>query len=574
MKRYDNSSKVSCGVIKNVLMFKNFKTGFISLMIFIFTAGCGNDTAEDRNSIVYLDQGWNSNEYREISYNTSQGSRLMPYKIFMGLELNSSTEKLNSPSSMEELRYISNKEATQRNPDNLPVGFVKDIDADNKEWIGVTCAACHTAQINYQDVSIRIDGGPTMGDFAGLLDKIQISLTATLTNPEKFKRLAQYIYQDSWEEKLVSLQAELTFYAYQFKNTGTGSTKNGHGRIDAFGSIGNKIFVADLQNPNNFKVSDAPVSYPVLWDTPNLQNIQWTGNMENPLLRNAGEVVGTFGVLDLMNQETFLHNSVKITNIYNLEEMLRVLKSPMWPEQYLGTLDKTKIEEGRKLYLAEDGSGYSCVSCHSLKDSNGQYPLTPAEENLYGKQFIKTVLTPVEEIGTDTKAADTLHQPFSVDLGPLLAPIVGTQYQNRIDAVVSVVDLVINKAFKDLNLSTEQQAAYVGYRTYAEGYSVPTAIYAYKARPLNGVWASSPYLHNGSVRTLKELLIRDTEREKSFFTGSRSFDPIDVGFKSIDDLSSQRFDVNLSGNNNSGHNYGVNYTDTQKKALIEFLKSL
>ena len=51
----------------------------------------------------------------------------------------------------------------------------------------------------------------------------------------------------------------------------------------------------------------------------------------------------------------------------------------------------------------------------------------------------------------------------------------------------------------------------------------------YKARPLNGVWASAPYLHNGSVRTVRQLLV-PSERQKEFNVGSREYDPRNMGF--------------------------------------------
>lgn len=189
-------------------------------------------------------------------------------------------------------------------------------------------------------------------------------------------------------------------------------------------------------------------------------------------------------------------------------------------------------------------------------------------------QFIQTVLTPVSEIGTDSSAADAIYQPFIVDVGPILGSILGAQYLPRTDAQTIVVGLGLQKAFADLELTSTEQAAYMGYRIYAEGYEEPTDTYAYKARPLNGVWASSPYLHNGSVRTLRDLLNHENNREKSFLTGTRSFDPKNVGFESFSVQGAQVLDTALDGNHNSGHNYGVYYTSQEKEALVEFMKSL
>jgi hypothetical protein len=99
-----------------------------------------------------------------------------------------------------------------------------------------------------------------------------------------------------------------------------------------------------------------------------------------------------------------------------------------------------------------------------------------------------------------------------------------------------------------------------------------TARVDYKARPLNGIWATAPYLHNGSVPSLAELLKRPAERVKSFHVGSQEYDPVKVGFK--DDPNQPVFDTTADGNSNAGHDYGGQLNDTERKDLLEYLKSL
>ena len=53
----------------------------------------------------------------------------------------------------------------------------------------------------------------------------------------------------------------------------------------------------------------------------------------------------------------------------------------------------------------------------------------------------------------------------------------------------------------------------------------------YLARPLNGIWWTGPYLHNGSVPTLYDLLHPD-QRPAKFKTGGREFDPVKIGYQS------------------------------------------
>ena len=98
-----------------------------------------------------------------------------------------------------------------------------------------------------------------------------------------------------------------------------------------------------------------------------------------------------------------------------------------------------------------------------------------------------------------------------------------------------------------------------------------TAKLGYKARPLNGIWATAPYLHNGSVRNLTELLSPE-KRKPQFHVGSTVYDVDNVGF--VDDPDFPLFDATVPGNLNTGHLFGAELTPGQKADLIEYLKSL
>jgi mono/diheme cytochrome c family protein len=96
--------------------------------------------------------------------------------------------------------------------------------------------------------------------------------------------------------------------------------------------------------------------------------------------------------------------------------------------------------------------------------------------------------------------------------------------------------------------------------------------YIYKGRPLNGIWATAPYLHNGSVPNLDELLKKPEKRLSKFSVGSQEFDPVRVGFRS--DIGNFVFDTALPGNSNAGHDYNVEFTQQEREQLVEYLKSL
>ena len=93
----------------------------------------------------------------------------------------------------------------------------------------------------------------------------------------------------------------------------------------------------------------------------------------------------------------------------------------------------------------------------------------------------------------------------------------------------------------------------------------------YWAASLQGVWARSPYLHNGSVRTMAELLTPPADRAKSFHRGSRIYDAEQMGYT---DAGLFVLDTGIPANDRAGHNYGTDLDSTQKRELIEYLKTL
>jgi hypothetical protein len=96
----------------------------------------------------------------------------------------------------------------------------------------------------------------------------------------------------------------------------------------------------------------------------------------------------------------------------------------------------------------------------------------------------------------------------------------------------------------------------------------------YRARPLNGIWATGPFLHNGSVPTLADVLRPVAERPTTFIVGNSAFDPASVGFTAPAGAKGFEMDTRLPGNANTGHEYGVSFSEADKLALLEYLKSL
>ena len=125
------------------------------------------------------------------------------------------------------------------------------------------------------------------------------------------------------------------------------------------------------------------------------------------------------------------------------------------------------------------------------------------------------------------------------------------------------------------------QGAADAYNSGADGYTFNTSHFrktnGYESSPLDGIWLRAPYLHNGSVPTLTDLLAPPDQRPKLFWRGYDVYDQEKIGFVSDGaeaEKSGFRYDTNAVGNSNQGHLWGVDLPPDDKKALIEFLKTL
>jgi hypothetical protein len=163
-------------------------------------------------------------------------------------------------------------------------------------------------------------------------------------------------------------------------------------------------------------------------------------------------------------------------------------------------------------------------------------------------------------------------------LGPVLFENAQTVPAGRF--FLGSVKATLEKGFNDLGLSDKEKLAYSDYRFYPPEPGkkpvpyTPPAIDTLKAGPLLGIWATGPFLHNGSVPNIYELLSPPEERSKVFWAGSQELDVNRLGYVSTQDKGQFKFDTNLPGNHNTGHVYPAKpYTHEQRLAVIEYLKN-
>jgi hypothetical protein len=140
------------------------------------------------------------------------------------------------------------------------------------------------------------------------------------------------------------------------------------------------------------------------------------------------------------------------------------------------------------------------------------------------------------------------------------------------------VENVDNLWYESNNIPQQERNKFSGYRE-----NLIQAKPVYKARPLNGIWATAPFLHNSSAPTLYDILFPISERPKVFYLGSKVFDPKNVEFETSEFSGGYKFDTSTTGNSNKGHefnhgsrgngNIGRYLEPSERYALIEYLKT-
>ena len=127
-------------------------------------------------------------------YQISQGSAALSYDIYLNLELAGSQDLFRSDANSERLGLTIQSANPRTNPDALPVGVTKTVITEPQwkgTYAGLTCAACHNAQLNYKGKRIRIDGGVGAFDIMAYIKSLDDAMQATLADTAKFDRLAK-----------------------------------------------------------------------------------------------------------------------------------------------------------------------------------------------------------------------------------------------------------------------------------------------------------------------------------------------------------------------------------------------
>ncbi len=492
-------------------------------------------------------------------YHSPIGSLLVPYDWFLVL--------LNEDQFRNNL-YRTGFWSDPNHPDRLPVGLSKTEHQDTPiPFVGVTCAACHTTQFMYKGTAHRIEGGSSLHFNFRFLTLVVESFRKVLTT-DKFPQFATEVLSrkgtPTTTENIRSLAKEINnaISAWSRRVYKDRSPEAwGPGRYDLFGRAMNTISVP--MDIDNYRSPDVPVSIPPLWGTYEYDRLTWSGLVKDHLVR------------DVLHASAVAEGK-RFNDILSLRELAQLtqqISPPRWSSLF-PPINRELATKGKDLYHGNKAKGIPnlCAHCHVPS----VFP--KAQPNDWS---LNVTLIPQAEVGTDTLYLERF-KTRKRDINRIGSNKVRTEEMTRF------FSSEVMTAYK-LNEDPEYQ----GFTGTWQDFTT-----TYIARPHVAVWATAPFLHNGSVPNLYGLLSPASERPDCFYLSpNMEFDPLNVGYAvtkcnssstSPDPMGEFEFKTYLPGNSNQGHEFaGSDCSGSQIKpgrlgcelpvadrwAIIEYLKT-
>ncbi len=482
-----------------------------------------------------------------------------------------------------------------------------------------------------------------------LVPTLTAALASTYFNPVKFRRFARAVLGDRYDAGKWKLHADLGRVLRSFVGQGWHEQRahlypveEGYGRVDSLARGTNTLLAGALEGGNE-AVGEAPVRYPYLWDAWKLERLQYDASASPTLGQPMAKALGAGARVQMLDAygrplpaDERYRTSVRLEDLHRIERTLQALQPPRWPEDLLGPVDDRLVARGRDLFAQH------CARCHAAVEVSPALRAADAPQRGEQDPLWGTPLVPLEEIGTDPSAvleragrsadlrrAGIGREEVKAVLGPVLAeygrrlawlephaplpadggdgpePSAAVEVHARRGQLASLAALLdrlepqrvpigVALAFFGVSARTryydargftpEQRACLDGFGAL----DLPQTPAGYRARPLAGVWAAGPFLHNGSVPTLYQLLSPQDERDTRFRVVPGAFDPVQVGVDRTAKGDGFWYDTRQPGNSNVGHEFrdgwagakggpqygviGPALSPDERRALVEYLK--
>jgi hypothetical protein len=428
-----------------------------------------------------------------------------------------------------------------------PIGFSRKTEVKHlggQSAVGINCASCHVAQITSSGVKepIRILGATSHFNVEAFFGAVLVSTFKT-SEPANMKLFltayfANPALEAAWEAQQAKITERMAADPFGGKDIAPGELQQiapgelelapdaaglpelAHSMLKLFHNMRAALHVPD-QPPDKVPPASGPGRNDAF------------GLLSAALLNRPQPYAPIkFGLVWNVDQRTWVHwdGNTKSPLARNLLASLGLgaplhgkhadldfatvkrqtdLSESIRPPKYPFAIDRAAAKRGAAYFESK------CASCHGGPES---------DKRLYS----------LAEVGTDPHRAELFTEKQAEGFNKFLAELEAVGYEPP-------------KEF--------------GVRSTGK----------YFAASLGGIWARSPYLHNGSVRTMQELLTAPAQRAKTFHRGSQEYDANQMGYT---DGGLYVFDTEGEGNSNAGHDYGTKLSAEQKRELMEYLKTL
>lgn len=496
-------------------------------------------------------------------------------------------------------------------PNGLPLGISLSNDPGLLPTSGLNCSSCHDAMINFHGKSVIINGAGGLFEISRMVREMIFSLALTVSSPIEFYRFYERYQTNSSrkpklslaednklqdlfnsseykaaqehlknlhthnpvrEEGLKTFKAHLIakgikdetlsdayptaedldsafkVFGYMVKRTaffygkikytstpaGTVAVPGIMGSADPWSTVRSlfAINILGIDSKNFAPIQGGNVRTPHIWGYERQHFVFLSQCTDDVLGRHLAQGSSLLTDFDWKTYST----TANIKKIEKISKWARKIKPPIWNENVFGKLDMAKVQAGEIL------AKQYCLNCH---------------DPMLDKQDRASAYYNSYDVGTDDTYQKAQQAPYyGKNFFDILRTFIYTVKRNEAkkEGIKSLAPYEINRTDENWHQSVGNK---------------------FSSKPLMGLWATGPFLHNGSVASIRQLLTNEKNRSKIVLIGNLELDTKNLGFVQEPVWYGSSMDTTLIGNSNKGHSgkqFGTELSDDEKNNLLEYLK--
>ena len=287
------------------------------------------------------------------------------------------------------------------------------------------------------------------------------------------------------------------------------STEEGYGRLDAFGIGRDELFGAIGANS---LPADAPVSIPHIWGMEYTGWLQWGANTNSVMERNIGQALGVGALFDAKTFES----TVRLENLHQLEDA--------GLQDHAAEMARHIPADRHRACRPRRGLFYQyCAGCHETFKTDGR---------------MRTYqLFSLDEVGTDPMTAINFERQVMLADGTILPfpsaalGLITADQAEGLSGAELDAQTIAQWEQRQIRSGPQWDPTFRAPLLDSDKWDDTRGRKIYRSKTLVGIWATAPFLHNGSVPTIYDLLKPAAERPVTFPTGQREYDPVKLGIQ-------------------------------------------